>query len=67
MATTLEQPAPVERVTLGRSRSARLADQGELRSASLHPGLLIGPVPCALLACFTSLPYFIISPRCYDR
>ncbi|RAK83256.1 hypothetical protein BO79DRAFT_183465 [Aspergillus costaricaensis CBS 115574] len=27
MATTLEQPAPVERVTLGRSRSARLADQ----------------------------------------
>lgn len=46
MATTLEQPAPVERVTLGRSRSARLADQGELRSASLHPGLLIGPVPC---------------------
>ncbi|GKZ28740.1 hypothetical protein AbraIFM66950_000095 [Aspergillus brasiliensis] len=27
MATTLEQPAPVDRVALGRSRSARLADQ----------------------------------------
>nr|XP_001399092.2 hypothetical protein ANI_1_1462164 [Aspergillus niger CBS 513.88] len=37
MATTLEQPAPVERVTLGRSRSARLADQA-LKATGSRPG-----------------------------
>ncbi|RAK98356.1 uncharacterized protein BO80DRAFT_427403 [Aspergillus ibericus CBS 121593] len=34
MATTLEQPAPVERVAIGRSRSARLA--GQAATAALY-------------------------------